>query len=204
MQSISFPNVKRSIRFPRALSIAAAAMLMVAPLATLAQAGASDDDKKFVETALKGGMAEVDLGKMAAKSGNSEDVKQFGQMMATDHTKLGEKMKTVASDIGVTPPTMESAGGMATKAKLEVLTGDAFDKAYISAMLKDHEDDLAAFKNEASNGTSPEVKAAAKQGAMVVQRHLTAIRKIAAAHNVTASDQHKPSPSVLASAVGGR
>src|SRR5579871_4714729 len=185
MECICFPRLSRKM-----MTFAAATVLTIAPLAAIAQAGASDDDKKFVETALKGGMAEVDLGKMAAKSGNSDDVKQFGQMMVTDHTKLGDKMKTVASDIGVTPPTMESAGGMATKAKLEVLTGDAFDKAYISAMLKDHQDDLAAFKNEAMNGTSPEVKTAAKQGSMVVQRHLAMIRKIAAAHNVTASVQH--------------
>jgi hypothetical protein len=70
-------------------------------------------------------------------------------------------------------------------------------------MVKDHEDDLAAFKKEEMDGTSPEVKAAAKHGAMVVQRHLTMIKKIAAAHNVTAGLMRKPSPSVLASAVGG-
>lgn len=191
------------IRLHRILTLTAAAVLMVTPLVAVAQGGASDDDKKFVEAALKGGMSEVDLGQMAAKSGNSDDVKQFGQMMVTDHTKLGDKMKTVAGDVGVTPPSMQSAGGLATKAKLEVLTGDAFDKAYISAMVKDHEDDLAAFKKEAMNGTSPEVKSAAKQGAMVVQRHLTMIRKIAAAHNVSAS-MRKPSPSVLASAVASR
>jgi putative membrane protein len=191
------------IRLHRVVTLTAAAVLAVAPLVAAAQGGASDDDKKFVEAALKGGMSEVDLGQLAAKSGNSEDVKQFGQMMVTDHTKLGEKMKGVASDIGVNPPSMQSAGGMATEAKLKVLSGDAFDKAYISAMVKDHEEDLAAFKKEAMNGTSPEVKSAAKQGAMVVQRHLTAIRKIAAAHNVTVSSWHKPSPSVLASAVGG-
>jgi len=194
------------VSFHRVMTLTAAAILAVAPLAAMAQAGASagasDDDKKFVEAALKGGMSEIDLGQMAAKSGKSADVKQFGQMMVDDHTKLGDKMKTVAGDIGVNPPSVQSAGGLATKAKLEVLTGDAFDKAYISAMVKDHEDDLAAFKKEAMNGTSPEVKSAAKQGAMVVQRHLTMIRKIAAAHNVTASSWHKPSPSVLASAVG--
>lgn len=191
------------IRLHRVMTLTAAAVLAVAPLAAMAQAGASDDDKKFVEAALKGGMSEVDLGQMAAKSGKSDDVKQFGQMMVDDHTKLGEKMKTVAGDVGVTPPSVQSAGGLATKAKLEVLTGDAFDKAYISAMVKDHEEDLAAFKKEAMSGTSPEVKSAAKQGATVVQHHLTMIRKIAQAHSVTASVMHKPSPSVLASAVGG-
>ena len=148
-------------------------------------------------------MSEVDLGQLAVKKGNSEDVKTFGQKMVDDHTKLGDKMKTVAGDIGVTPPSVQSAGGMATKAKLEVLSGDSFDKAYISAMVKDHEDDLADFKKEAMNGTSPEVKTAAREGATVVSHHLMMIKKIAAAHNVTASN-HKPSPSVLASVASSR
>ena len=191
------------VSFHRVMTLTAAAILAVAPLTAMAQATASEDDKKFVEAALKGGMSEIDLGQMAAKNGKSADVKQFGQMMVDDHTKLGDKMKTVAGDIGVNPPSTQSAGGLATKAKLEVLTGDSFDKAYIKAMIKDHEDDLAEFRKEARTGTSPEVKSAAREGAKVVQEHLTAIRKIAAAHNVTASMQ-KPSPGVLASAVAAR
>src|ERR1700761_9235028 len=139
----------RTIYFAATLLFSSAALS--ASLAAHAQAAASDDDKHFVEAALKGGMSEVDLGQLAVKKGNSEDVKQFGQKMVDDHTKLGDKMKTVAGDIGVTPPSVQSAGGLATKAKLEVLSGDSFDKAYISAMVKDHEDDLADFKTEAAN-----------------------------------------------------
>jgi len=137
--------------------------------AAISQSNASDDDKKFVEAALKGGMAEVDL----------------GQMMVTDHTRLGDKMKTVAADVGVTPPTMTTPSDVALKAKLELLSGDTFDKSYISAMVKDHEEDLKDFQKEAAGATSPEVKKAAHEGELVVRHHLTMIRKIAQAHNVT-------------------
>jgi putative membrane protein len=174
-----------SMHMKHLVSLSASAILLASSLAAVAQASASDDDKKFVETALKGGMSEVDLGQLAAKSGKSADVKQFGQMMVTDHTRLGNKMKVVAGQIGVTPPSMQSASGMATEAKLKVLSGDSFDKAYISAMLKDHEEDLADFQKEEANATSPAVKAAAKQGETVISRHLAMIKKIAAAHNVT-------------------
>jgi putative membrane protein len=164
-------------------SISASLVLLAASPVSTAQA--SSDDKSFVEAALKGGMSEVDLGNLAVKKGASEDVRAFGQRMVTDHTKMGDQMKAVAGGIGVTPPSMEGAGATATKAELEVLSGDAFDKAYIKAMVKDHEDDLKAFKNEAANGSSPEVKKAARQGEAVVAHHLEMIRKIAAAHNVS-------------------
>jgi putative membrane protein len=185
-------------------SLSASFMFLAASSALYAQA-ASDDDKYFVEAAMKGGMAEVDLGQLAVKKGVSEDVKQFGQHMVDDHTRMGEKMKAVAGEIGVKPPDMTSASDMALKAKLELLSGDAFDKAYISAMVKDHEDDLADFKKEAATGSSPAVKNAARDGETIVARHLAMIRKIAQAHNVSASFR-KPSAGTLASVslTGGR
>jgi putative membrane protein len=166
-------------------TLSASALLFASTLGAIAQAPASDDDKKFVEAALKGGMAEVDLGQLAAKKGNSQDVKTFGERMVADHTKLGDKMKVVAGQVGVTPPSMTSVSDMALKAKLEVLSGDSFDKAYISAMLKDHEDDLADFKKEIAEATSPAVKSAAEQGETLISHHLMMIKKIAAAHNVS-------------------
>ncbi len=184
-------------------SACCAAVLMTVSTGALAQSQASDDDKKFVEAALKGGMAEVELGKLAAEKGNSSDVKMFGQKMVEDHTKLGDKMKTVAGEVGVTPPSMTTAGDIALKAKLEVLSGDAFDKAYISAMVKDHEQDLKDFKQEATAGTSTTVKTAAHEGEVVVSHHLMMIRKIAQAHNVMASSS-KPSAGVLKPNAGTR
>jgi putative membrane protein len=169
----------------RSLTLLSASLLLTMASGTaFAQTNASDDDKHFVEAALKGGMTEVDLGKLAADKGASADVKQFGQKMVTDHTRLGQRMKTVAGQIGVTPPSMDTISGMGDEAKLKVLSGKSFDDAYISAMLKDHEDDLEAFKKEVASGTSLEVKRAALQGEAVVKEHLAMIRRIAKAHNV--------------------
>jgi putative membrane protein len=189
--------------FTRHLASFSAAILIFASTSAVFAQNASDDDKHFVEAALKGGMAEVELGKLASQKGASSDVKQFGQKMVVDHTMMGDQMKAVAEKIGVTPPSMDTPSDMALKAKLEVLTGAAFDKAYISAMVKGHEDDLADFRKEIANGTSPAVKSVTSQGESLVERHLAMIRKIAQAHNVSASFR-KPSPSTLASVTGSR
>jgi putative membrane protein len=180
-------------RIPNLLLMPCLLGLMTGAMAARAQSAsstqASPADKHFVTAALRGGMAEVELGRMAAEKGNSDDVKQFGQKMVEDHTKLGDQMKGVAEQIGVTPPTVLTASDLALEAKLKALSGDEFDKAYIRAMVKAHETDLAAFRKEAAAGTSPAVTGAAGEGAKMVHEHLEMIRKIAQTHQVAVRSQ---------------
>ncbi|MGA2352284.1 MAG: DUF4142 domain-containing protein [Terracidiphilus sp.] len=151
-----------------------------------AQSGADATmlDKHFVSEALKGGMAEVQMGRLAEENGTSPDVKKFGHQMVEDHMKLGDQMKQVASETGVAVPSSPTMMQQAEIKKLKGLSGEEFDQEYIKAMLKDHEDDLKDFKKEAESGTSPVVKNAASEGADVVSTHLSMIKQIAAAHNL--------------------
>jgi len=179
------------MKFNRTLNLVPVALLALLPTAVLtanAQATTpSAADKNFVTTALRGGMAEVELGKLAAAKGTSNDVKQFGQKMVTDHTQMGENMKHVAQQVGAPQPSKMSPADMALETKLKALSGDAFDKAYIQAMVKDHEDDLGEFNKEISSGSSSVVTDAARDGAKIIQEHLDMIKKIAQTNNVAAN-----------------
>jgi putative membrane protein len=135
-------------------------------------------DKKFVSGALEGGMAEVALGKLAAEKGSTPEVKQFGQQMVDDHTKLGEQMKPVAQQIGVKIPTELSKKDKALEAKLSALSGAQFDKAYVDAMVKDHKKDYSEFQEEAKSAVIPSVKQAAAAGEPVIKSHLEHIEQI--------------------------
>jgi putative membrane protein len=141
-------------------------------------------DKAFVHEALQGGMAEVQLGQLAAEKGSSPDVKQFGQKMADDHTKLGDQMKQVADQVGVKPPKDISKKDKELLSKLQGLSGAQFDNAYITAMVKDHKKDLDAFKSEAQQGQTPAVQQAAQQGGQIIAQHLQMIQQIAQSHNL--------------------
>jgi putative membrane protein len=145
---------------------------------------ASSSDKKFVHSALEGGNAEVKLGQLAAQKGNSEDVKQFGQKMVDDHTKLGDQMKHIAQQQGINVSDEIPAKDKALEAKLNSLSGDDFDKAYIKAMVQDHKKDLSEFKKEASSGNDTSIKDAASQGAQVISEHLQMAQQMAQKHNI--------------------
>ena len=149
---------------------------------------ASSSDRKFVKSALEGGNAEVKLGQLAAQKGSSEDVKQFGQKMVDDHTKLGDQMKQIAQQQGMQVPGGISAKNKALETKLSGLSGDDFDKAYIKAMVQDHKKDLSEFKKEASSGNDTSIKDAASKGAQVISEHLQMAQQMAQKHNIQMGD----------------
>jgi putative membrane protein len=107
-------------------------------------------------------------------------------MMVKDHSAANDKLKSVAASKNVTLPTSPSVGEMATKTKLEVLSGDTFDMSYIKGMIKDHEEDIAEFNKEATSGLDPDAKAYARATLPTLQAHLKKIQSIAAHAGVSA------------------
>jgi putative membrane protein len=132
----------------------------------------SSSDRTFMQKAAQGGMAEVELGKLAEENAQSQAVKDFGKRMVDDHSKAGDELKQVASQQGVTLPADLSAKDNATKHGLSQLHGDAFDKAYMNDMVSDHRQDIAEFKHESTAGRDPQVKQWATQTLPTLEEHL--------------------------------
>jgi putative membrane protein len=117
-------------------------------------------DKTFMMNAAKGGMMEVEWGKLAAQNGQNADVKKFGNRMVTDHSKANSELMALAKEEGVTLPGAKSPGKWKS------------DKDYMDMMVKDHQADLAEFQKQAQSGTDPDLKAFAAKYSKVVQQHL--------------------------------
>ena len=148
-------------------------------LLTAVYAATSNPDEPFFKKATEAGLAEVELGNLAQKKSEDQRVKDFGAMMVTDHTAANDKLKTIANAKNISLPTSPSVGQMATKTKLEVLSGKTFDKSYIKGMVEDHEKAVNAFKKEAASGQDAEAKAFAASTLPTLEGHLTKIRTIA-------------------------
>jgi putative membrane protein len=129
--------------------------------------------------AAQGGMLEVQLGQLAADKGASQEVKDFGSKMVTDHSKANDELKAIASSKDLTLPDKLDSKHQAAIDKLSKLSGAAFDKAYVSAMVKDHKGDDAEFAKEAKSGGDADIKAfAGKTDESVIKMHLQMIEGI--------------------------
>jgi putative membrane protein len=163
-----------------------ASLALALPLAawTPLAARADSPDASFYKHAAEGGIAEVEAGKLAQDKSNNQQVKDFGAMMVKDHTAANDKLQALAVSKNISLPTTSSVGQMATKAKLEVLSGDTFDKSYIPGQIKAHQNTLVLFRKEIHSGQDPDAQAFAKQILPTVRAHLKAINAIAAAAGV--------------------
>ena len=129
-------------------------------------------DTLFVKHAAKGGLAEVELGQLAADHASSEEVKKFGQRMVTDHGKANDELKSLAQQKNITLPTEIDAADKALHDRLSKLSGAAFDRAYMQHMLADHRKDVNEFKHESTAGKDPDVKAWASKTLPTLEEHL--------------------------------
>jgi putative membrane protein len=137
---------------------------------------AANSDNKFILKAASGGMAEVELGKLAVQKATASDVKQFGQHMIDDHSKANDELKTLAAQKQVTLPSAPDAKEKKLYNRLSKLSGAAFDKAYVHAMLTDHEEDVKEFERESNSGNDPDVKAWAAKTLPTLKDHLQMVR----------------------------
>lgn len=130
------------------------------------------NDKKFMKEAAEGGLAEVELGKLAEQKASSQEVKDFGKQMVNDHSKANEELKEIASKESVTLPDNLSAKDKTLKQRLEKLSGPNFDRAYMENMVKDHKKDVADFNRESTSGKDTAVKQFAASKLPTLKEHL--------------------------------
>ena len=115
--------------------------------------GEAASPKDFMTEAAQGGMAEVELGKLASTRGQSAEVKQFGQKMVTEHTRANEELKALAAKKNMTLPAAVSNDQKEDIDELSKLSGAEFDKEYVRMMVEDHQKDVNSFRAQSQNVT---------------------------------------------------
>ncbi len=145
--------------------------------------------KEFVEKAAKGGMAEVEMGKLAVKNAKDKEVKNFAQMMVDDHTKANNELKKIASKQNITVPTSIGEENNMMLNDLKKKTGAEFDKAYIKHMVDGHKKMLDLFEKASTELKDTELKNYAATNVKTLQMHYDKATALEAKLNATSSSK---------------
>jgi putative membrane protein len=135
--------------------VAALGVLGFAGVAGAESSGTFTDvnDRKFVEEAASGGMAEVKLGKLALERAQSKDVRDFARQMIDDHSRADRELGRIASRKNMALPSEIDTQHLAEYQRLSRLSGAEFDRAYMDLMATDHDTDVEAFRKMATSAT---------------------------------------------------
>ena len=139
---------------------------------------ATDVDTAFAKKAAAGGIAEVALGKLALTKTDNAKIKDFANMMITDHGKANAELTRIATAKHITLPADLDADHQVKMDSLNNLSGKDFNKAYVSAMIEGHQKTLALMQDEVNHGKNADFRGFAAQTIPIVQMHLDSINKI--------------------------
>jgi putative membrane protein len=138
-----------------------------------AAAGAVMTDQQFVDFAAQTDMVEANLGQLAGSAASSQPVKDYGQMLATDHTKDFNQLYDIAHQANLNMPNaIDAEHNKAMIDPFQKLNGAAFDRRYVHEMIAGHTKAIAAYKKEAADAQNPALKSYAEQALPTLQKHL--------------------------------
>lgn len=145
--------------------------------------GVNDDVADFAVKAANGGMMEVQLGEYASKNATDKNVKDFGKMMKTDHSKANDELKSIATSKNIALPATVGEDKTDMMNDLMKKTGKDFDKAYMNKMVDDHKEDIDMFQKAADDSKDADVKAFASKTLPTLKKHLNDAEAIVKSHN---------------------
>jgi putative membrane protein len=131
-------------------------------------------DGDFAREAAEAGLTEVALGKLAMERGRQKRVKQFGEMMVTDHTAANAELIRIAGRKGIQLPNESECNKCEDERKaLADLQGAEFDKKYIEMMVQGHRKVADQFSKESADGKDEDLKNFAAKTLPAIKHHLS-------------------------------
>ena len=141
--------------------------------------GVQTADREFVNKAVQEGTAKFQLAYLALQNAHSEEVKAFARQVLADYYTSQTELINIANQQFMTLPTSVDPKDQATFDSLSQLQGEAFDKAYMQAILKGHRTDLTQLRREAKSGNNQDVMNWANQNLSALETQSKAAEKVA-------------------------
>lgn len=130
-------------------------------------------DQQFVDFAAQTDMVEANLGQLAQDVSDSQPIKDYGKMLATDHTNDYQQLNAAAQQANLNVPNaIDAEHNKALIGPMHKLKGAAFDHRFIAEMISGHTKAIDVYKKEADDAQSTAIKSYAQTALPVLQKHL--------------------------------
>jgi putative membrane protein len=156
----------------RKLTTSCLAAGLIGLVAGQASAELSSADRNFATKAASGGLAEIQTAQMAKQRADSPQVKAFADRMISDHTQANNDLQQIAQQENLTLPSEPSKQERSATQRVSGMTGAAFDRTYAQQEVRDHQQDIALFQQEANSGRDPALKQFAQKTLPTLRQHL--------------------------------
>lgn len=171
----------------RKIAILFAAAALACGYSTMASAqGAKLTDPQIAHIAYTAGQIDIAAAEQALKKSRNPKVRAFAEDMVRDHKSVNEQALALCKKLGVTPEDNATSKSLqknadAERAKLEGMSGAAFDREYAQNEVAYHHTVNSALENTLiPSASNPELKNLLSTGLKIFKGHEEHARALAA------------------------
>jgi putative membrane protein len=132
-------------------------------------------DQDFLNRAMTGTGAQVELGRLAQQQGAAPAVRAFGSQIAAEHARMHARLTSASQRLGMVPNAAAP-----DLSGLTALSGPEFDRQFIADQVKNQREALGLFESEAQAGQTPRLRAVARESLPTLRRDLRRTEELAA------------------------
>ena len=170
-------NMEHSMRI-LLMAVAASAILTTGCALFGEQRAAGKPSDMFISSTAMGSGAEVALSRLALERSTNPEVKRFAQKTIRDHERLNQEITQIAERRGLTVSTTPDDTHQKVSTHLSKLSGQEFDREYMSEMVADHAKMTAKLESKSRQTKDPEIQQWAARQLPLFQEHLQTAQSI--------------------------
>ena len=130
-------------------------------------------DERFLIQAAEFDYEQIMIGKLARQRATSEDVRSFATMMEEAHRNTKSELGSMGIVKSIAVPSAPTKAAYDSYDKLNALSIEEFDEAYLVRVIESHNDAIAMFENCTNASHDPDVKAIASKRLPELRNHLS-------------------------------
>ncbi|MBA3444237.1 MAG: DUF4142 domain-containing protein [Gemmatimonadales bacterium] len=136
-------------------------------------------DSAFISEVDAGNVTELRLARMAESKAAAPTVKSFAQKMAADHSRMRSEWAAISSKYGLRFTPSVNPRHQEQLTRLERISGTAFDRVYMAAMVQNHQENVNSFRTRGRAVQSYDALQVVNRSLPSLEQHLTLAQQVA-------------------------
>ena len=141
----------------------------------------TNQDREFAKKILAESAAAPGFQALVEKNSQNDDLKQLAKKMTDDRSQIASQLQPIAKQIDA-PPADVPRKDKKLIAKLEKLTGPQFDAEFVSAFLKENQQELKDCNEESAKTQNTSLGTVAKNVVIMLTQHNQLLEAIGKSH----------------------
>jgi putative membrane protein len=130
-------------------------------------------DREFIVVINFANLWEIPMGQLAIERGNSEEVREVGKTINSDHTKLDTAITDLANQYGMTLTDTPSPSTQKWMDEIRAASGEQFDKVFADRLRAAHGTVFGLIAEVRAGTRNPVIRDFATQANTIVMKHMS-------------------------------